>query len=290
MNANRSKKEYIVSPYSLRVGSVVQWPAIGFTYARLDRFQGVIQSLERHWDGNVLITCSDVFNLNTGELCEADAVLDQVGFKLLSLSHVDKVVSMPENAPFLTADALRLKDILKSYVLARHEHVFEKMNKQFGIESWTANTSRATMMKAVDAIINAVWTSECLGYMLEPRMDLLIELLALEVQLKRRQPLHTLILSENVSSLMYPVLFTKAVRKQQDRLKTGVEYYAPVPLSFLPPLSILRRKVKQQFSRLLVSRAIVERDVRKADEEAWNRSMDGWFDDDDGVEDDCEQD
>lgn len=93
----------VVSPDSLRVGTVVQWPALGFCGSSTDRYQGTIQHLYSAADSDDMIACSDVINLRTGELCEADIENDPVGSKLLSLSAVDKVVSVPVDAPLLTS-------------------------------------------------------------------------------------------------------------------------------------------------------------------------------------------
>ena len=270
----RRQKDFIVSPYMLRKGAVVQWPHISFN-PTADRFQGEIVHMTRQADGNVLITCHNVVNLTTGQPTEPDPVQYIAGVKVFSLSHVDKLVCNPSNAALLPSDAEYLKDVLNVYShIPPARDQFTQLYEELNIAQWDENTPLDVMNKAVELYIQKAWSPTLVGHLSQEWLTNLAALICIQIQLKRRQPLFALLLKRHAFKIISRALNTKTVRKQQAKRVSAT----PTPFPSLPTLCVVRQIVKEQFHRLLTSRANEKRTQRELDAKSYSRICNKFYD------------
>lgn len=273
------KKPFIVSPFALRKGAVVQWET-GLFHSSGQRFEGKIQSLSRNSDGNIVMHCYDVVDLSTGELRAPSYSRTEPGTDVLSLSFVDKLVSMPESGSYLLSDVDRVRSLLRANQTTPYRNASQTPLEQ-EIAAWTDSTPRSTLSRAVEQRILEIWdyyqksSFEHRKYFAIEWLTSLTILIALKAQLQAGQPASSLLLTTDMTDFILPLYQQKTLRRKN----TGVEYINQTgELWELPSLSVLRKHVKKHLNRMRFSHKKSEAEARARYRQESNKMLDAMMD------------
>lgn len=260
-------KDYVISPFALRVGAVLEWTSVNFGSPKR-KLRGVLESLYSQTD-NVVGTFNNVVDAETGEAVPGNRLISEDDRHYLSLSHVTKMVSIPADAPFAFSQKEEVRETLEGITCSAHlvREVFGESGvvNLYGSEFDLPSSSLRRVLSVFLDDFNSTNSKFKLkgSYCSTTVLRELMLVMLMDELLRSKQPLATA--SFNITNEFIRAHFPEMF-----------EGNSPVWTAPLPSLSKIRSVVRKHKNRLFVSQKTLARQEREYD--AKQRELEAMYD------------